>query len=216
MWEGLYVKSLKVLKRFDLYKDILENMYNREMKIDYLWSVKDLPALEEQLNHVLVTQYKPSSPKMSMASRSKKDTIAENSIARVKYHLYYNFVLGSPGHQREFDANFRETIKLAIKQLCENLPLYLDRVHNEYHILFQLINESIEGGRNISEIKRCSDFRNAFNIWRERMPHNCESITVWQELLENRNFIFQKLKDNTTEQKPRDSNGEINRAIEED
>jgi hypothetical protein len=30
-------------------------MYNREMKIDYLWSVKDLPALEEQLSHVLVT-----------------------------------------------------------------------------------------------------------------------------------------------------------------
>jgi len=55
MWEGLYVKSLKILKRFDLYKDILENMYNREMKIDYLWSVKDLPALEEQLSHVLVT-----------------------------------------------------------------------------------------------------------------------------------------------------------------
>jgi hypothetical protein len=26
------------------------------------------------------------------------------------------------------------------------------------------------------------------------LPHECESILVWQELLENRNFIFQELK----------------------
>jgi hypothetical protein len=62
MWEGLYVKSLRILKRFDLYKDILENMYNREMKIEYLWCVKDVQALEEQLKHVLAAQYKSQSP----------------------------------------------------------------------------------------------------------------------------------------------------------
>ena len=39
IWEGLFVKSLKILKRFDLYKDIRKNMYNREMKIEYLWCV---------------------------------------------------------------------------------------------------------------------------------------------------------------------------------
>ena len=53
MWEGMFVKSLRILKRFDLYKDILENMYNREMKIEYLWCVKDLNPLKEQLDHVL-------------------------------------------------------------------------------------------------------------------------------------------------------------------
>ena len=125
MWETLYVKSLRILKRFDLYKDTLENMYNREMKIEYLWSIKNLPALEEQLSSILAGN-----------NRSKKDTISENSIQRGKYHLYQNYVLGNQGHQREFDANFRDTIKLAINQLCENLPLYMDRVHNEYHILF--------------------------------------------------------------------------------
>lgn len=158
---------------------------------------------------------------MQSRAITKKDTISENSIARVRYHLYQNYILGTPGHQREFDANFRETIKLAIKQLCENLPLYLDRVHNEYHILFQLINESIEGGRNIlmvPEIKRCSEFKNAFNIWRERMPHDCESILVWQEILENRNFILQKLRDIINDQNraqgiPRE---QLTRAQEED
>ena len=202
MWEGLFVKSLRILKRFDLYKDILENMYNREMKIDYLWCVKDLPKLEEELNHVLAQSPKQIQGSIA-ANRNKKDTISENSIARVKYHLYQNFILGNPGHQEKFDLNFRETIKLAIKQLCENLPLYLDRVHNEYHILFQLITESIEGGRNIlmsTEIKRFSEFRQAFNIWRERLPHDCESILVWQELLENRNFVFRRLSDNIKEQ----------------
>ena len=69
MWENLYVKSLRILKRFDLYKDILENMYNREMKIEYLWSIKNLPVLEDQLREIL-----------SINNRNKKETISENSI----------------------------------------------------------------------------------------------------------------------------------------
>jgi hypothetical protein len=34
------------------------------------------------------------------------------------------------------------------------------------------------------------------NIWRERLPNKFESINAWQEILESRNFIFQKLKEN--------------------
>lgn len=43
---------------------------------------------------------------------------------------------------------------------------------------------------------RASDYRNAMNIWRERLPNKFESINAWQEILESRNFIFQKLKEN--------------------
>jgi hypothetical protein len=31
------------------------------------------------------------------------------------------------------------------------------------------------------------------NIWRERVPHQCESIRTWKEVLENRNFIYEQL-----------------------
>ena len=34
------------------------------------------------------------------------------------------------------------------------------------------------------------------NIWRERLPSMCESIQTWQDILESRNFIFKKLKEN--------------------
>lgn len=36
---------------------------------------------------------------------------------------------------------------------------------------------------------RLADLKTAINIWRERVPHTCESIQMWKEILENRNFI---------------------------
>jgi hypothetical protein len=124
-------------------------------------------------------------------------------MQRVKYYLYQNYIYGIEGDKesRQFDENFKETVKLAIKQWSEYLPGYMDRIQNEYLILFQQIMESNEGGRNMISNNEChkrkhSEYRCAMNIWRERLPSMCESIQTWQDILESRNFIFQKLKEN--------------------
>jgi len=49
MWESLYINSLKVLKKHELYKDIGDNMSNTELRIDYCWQVKDFRALKDYL-----------------------------------------------------------------------------------------------------------------------------------------------------------------------
>jgi hypothetical protein len=56
--------------------------------------------------------------------------------------------------------------------------------------------EGSEGGRNmVKEAQsarmrgRLVDLKTAINIWRERVPQFCESIQMWKEVLENRNFI---------------------------
>ena len=38
-----------------------------------------------------------------------------------------------------------------------------------------------------------NDLRNMMNIWRERLPHKCETIQTWQDVLENRRYIFSLL-----------------------
>ncbi len=60
--------------------------------------------------------------------------------------------------------------------------------------------EGSEGGRNMikesiaNRIKgRISELKIAVNIWRERVPSMCESITHWQEVLENRRFIQEQI-----------------------
>ena len=76
--------------------------------------------------------------------------------------------------------------------------------------------ESNEGGRNmisIQEMKRLSDYRCAMNIWRERLPHMCESIQTWQDILENRNYIFTKLRENILKQSQQIPNEEIKLSI---
>ena len=77
------------------------------------------------------------------------------------------------------------------------LPKYVDNtVHFDNLILYQLIMEGSEGGRNmVKEAQsarnrgRLVDLKTAVNIWRERVPHESENIQMWKEVLENRNFI---------------------------
>ena len=56
-WESLYIKSLKVLKKNELFKDIAENIVAtyeyHELKIDYFWSVKNMEMLKKSLEHIL-------------------------------------------------------------------------------------------------------------------------------------------------------------------
>ena len=69
-----------------------------------------------------------------------------------------------------------------MKQITENLPSYIDSVQNEYFILFQQILESQEGICNMlleHDRRNPNDLRNMMNIWRERLPHRCETIQTW-------------------------------------
>lgn len=55
-WESLYIQSLKVLKKNELFRDIAENMSGldmHEMRIDYCWSVKDMASLKSLLEKII-------------------------------------------------------------------------------------------------------------------------------------------------------------------
>ena len=65
--------------------------------------------------------------------------------------------------------------------------------------MFQLAIESSEGGRNMIRDARnprgdaekwLAEIKAAVNIWRDRLPNEYESISVWKDILENRNFIY--------------------------
>ncbi len=51
-WESLYIQSLKILKKNELFRDIAENMSNldmHELRIDYCWQIKDMSNLKKLL-----------------------------------------------------------------------------------------------------------------------------------------------------------------------
>jgi hypothetical protein len=47
-WENLYIKSLRILKVKDLFKDIADNITSEphEIKVDYSWTFKDMIQLK--------------------------------------------------------------------------------------------------------------------------------------------------------------------------
>jgi len=51
----------------------------------------------------------------------------------------------------------------------------------------------IREAKNLSGDEHLKELKAAMKIWRERIPHQCESIKTWKEILENRNFIYEFL-----------------------
>lgn len=41
--------------------------------------------------------------------------------------------------------------------------------------------------------KWLAEIKAAVNIWRDRLPNEYESISVWKDILENRNFIYDQI-----------------------
>jgi hypothetical protein len=122
----------------------------------------------------------------------------------IKYQLYYIFltIQEHESHSRfdRFDEVYKKVIQLAHQEWESQLPNYVDRAQFESLIMFQQVVESSEGGRsmirearNLVGNERLKELKAAMNIWRERVPHQCESIRTWKEVLENRNFIYEQL-----------------------
>ena len=144
-----------------------------------------------------------------------KSTLMNSSS--IKYQLYYIFLTIQEEHEsharldrpgmgggralaHQFDEVFKKVIQLAHQEWESQLPNYVDRAQFESLIMFQQVVESSEGGRsmirearNLVGNERLKELKAAMNIWRERVPHQCESIRTWKEVLENRNFIYEQL-----------------------
>ena len=46
IWENLFIESLKVLNKWDQYRDIAHALNNQEMMIEYFWNAKDWRNLQ--------------------------------------------------------------------------------------------------------------------------------------------------------------------------
>ena len=91
VWQDLFIDSLRMLSKWDLFKSISGQSRNQSMQAEYFWSEKDPKLLQ-----IVKTQH--------------------NST---KYQLYNTFMI-IQGEKNEaqysyFDENFRKTINLAYK-----------------------------------------------------------------------------------------------------
>lgn len=51
----------------------------------------------------------------------------------------------------------------------------------------------IKEAKNLKIKGKLAEIKTAINIWRERVPHICENISMWKSILENRNFIYEQI-----------------------
>jgi hypothetical protein len=179
LWETIFIQGLKLNNKFDQYYDISKalecniDIRNLEMKIEYAWSMRSWDQLKEL------------------------ESIMKRSDS-LKHRLYLLFLQIKDGNISQFDEVFKNAVSFSSNRWDVQLPKYVDTIHFDNLILYQLIMEGSEGGRNMIKEAQINknkgklvDMKTACNIWRERAPSMHEPLHgVWNEVLENRNFIF--------------------------
>jgi len=113
-----------VFNQWSLYRDIAKFVDNSEMLIDAFWYSKDFQSLSRFKNQIKV-------------------------LETTKYQLYYTYLIINEQPNNGFDEIFKKAINLAYKEWDQYLPNYVDRIQFENLIMFQLVMESSEGGRNM-------------------------------------------------------------------
>jgi hypothetical protein len=121
----------------------------------------------------------------------------------IKHRLYLLFLQIKNQNIVNFDDVFKQVITFASNKWDLQLPKYIDNIHFEHLVLYQLIMEGSEGGRNMikeamtnKQRGKLVDLKTAVNIWRERIPSIYEPLHgVWKEVLENRNFIYNQISE---------------------
>lgn len=130
VWDTLFCQSLKVLMKWDQYYDITKALQlnvdipNIEMIIEYAWNHR---------NWTLLKQYE------NVMKRSDS----------IKHRLYLLFLSIRDNNIQNFDEIFKTAISFASSRWDVNLPKYVDNIHFENLILYQLLMEGSEGGRNM-------------------------------------------------------------------
>ena len=77
--------SLKILKKSELFKDVADNMNRFELIIEHYWQKKESKRLVEHLGRVLQQTQSSQNP--------NSYTVSSSSLQRVRYHMYYSYVL---------------------------------------------------------------------------------------------------------------------------
>lgn len=94
------------------------------MLIEYAWNVKDWNILNKYI------------------------TVLHRSD-QIKHRLYYIYLIFKIGLTDQFESAFKNIVQLAYNKWDQQLPKYVDNVHFENMIMYQLIMEGSEGGRTL-------------------------------------------------------------------
>lgn len=82
IWETLFIESVKILNKWEQYRDIAHTMQNQEMWIEYFWHTKNW----QELKHYEQTLKKSDS---------------------IQYQLYYIYLIIQQQQIGQFDEIFK-------------------------------------------------------------------------------------------------------------
>lgn len=176
IWEEGLIESAQQLNQWENLKVVGVHTHKMSIILQYDWSNRNWANFSET---------------------SKKMGEGECSVASLA-QLYSHIQKHANDDDTERDNIYKKGLK-ALYTEWNILPNIIDVSHYSSIILQQHFLESSEFKNMYKEVKDAlnrqvdPDLKTTLNSWRERLPNKCESFSVWRDLLECRNFLFNQL-----------------------
>ena len=175
MWESEWVNAAKHLNQWEVLRDFSVHVGMVEVQLDAVWRLGEWGALKD-----LVQRYKDS-----------------DVVSGRLFHIYHAL------HERKASTEdisklIDSTVQTSVLREWQSLPSVITLAHLPLLQRAQRITELMESTMALDDIGKAArqgistlpNFKNFISTWRERLPNQWESVTVWSDILVWRSLMF--------------------------
>ncbi|THH01673.1 hypothetical protein EW026_g1062 [Hermanssonia centrifuga] len=182
LWEDHWILAAEKLQQWDTLHELGRSDNNYELMLESAWRIKDWAenrdTLEEQIN-------------MLPESGTPRRRIFEAFIALLK-------MPAAVDKNTEFTRILEDAMQLSLRKWT-SLPPHLSAAHVpllQHFQQFVELQEAVQIFGSLSSTtasnleKKSSDLKMVLQAWRERLPHACDDISIWSDLVAWRQNVF--------------------------
>ncbi|KAH8105847.1 hypothetical protein BXZ70DRAFT_396929 [Cristinia sonorae] len=182
LWEDHWMLAAEKLQHWDTLYELARSENNYELMLESAWRIKDWSenreALEEQVKQL---------PEVATPRRR----IFEAFLALLKNPSLME-------KNTEFTRILEDAMQLSLRKWV-TLPGHLSAAHVpllQHFQQFVELQEAVQIFGSLSSTtaqnleKKSSDLKMVLQAWRERLPNQCDDITIWSDLVAWRQNVF--------------------------
>lgn len=182
LWEDHWILSAEKLQQWETLQELSRSENNIELQLECAWRIKDWYDQKDSIEELIKEMPDVGTPRR---------LVFEAFISLLKHP-------GAVEKNTEFTVKLESAMQMALRKWI-SLPVNLSPAHIpllQHFQQFVELQEAVQIFGSLSTTnaqnleKKSSDLKMVLQAWRERLPSQCDDISIWSDLVAWRQNVF--------------------------